>query len=87
MVTVWANPDVGGGSFFIMLSLNDRQPLPQDLQVKVGIQPVSGRPPEEVFNAWREKLKGQVEYKVVLAFDREERWHIHLMLSNVTGVK
>ncbi|WP_446744039.1 hypothetical protein [Silvibacterium acidisoli] len=85
IVTVWANPDVGGGPFFVMLDPRDGKPVPADMKVRIGIQPVSGRLPEKVYDAPREVLAGQVQYKVVLPFDREERWHIHVLLSSATG--
>ena len=85
LVSIWANPDVGTGSFFILVSPLPGKTVPPDLKVKVGVQPISGRLPEAVYEAWHQDQRDQIEYKVVVPFDREETWHIHLILSSAQG--
>src|ERR1700722_16534357 len=55
-VTVWSNPDVGVGSFSIIVDPPKGASVPGDLKVQVAVQPVSGRLPENSYGAWREKL-------------------------------
>jgi hypothetical protein len=85
MVTIWANPDVGTGSFFVLVSPLPGRAIPEDLKVRIAVQPVSKRLPEAGYNAWREHLRGQVEYKVVIPFDQQEKWRIRLLLTSSQG--
>jgi hypothetical protein len=86
-VSVWANPDTGIGSFFVLIDPPKGGTVPADLKVQVAVQPVSGRLPERTYDAWREKLRDRVEFKADVPFDKEEEWRIHILLtsSQVTG--
>jgi hypothetical protein len=86
-VSVWSNPDVGTGSFFVVIDPPKGEPVPADMKVQVVVQPVSGRLPEARYDAWREQLRNRVEYKAVVPFDKEETWRIRILLSSaqVTG--
>src|SRR5271170_7407483 len=59
-VTVWSNPDVGTGSFFVIIDPPKGSSVPADMKVRVAVQPVSGRLPEKAYGAWREKLLDRV---------------------------
>src|SRR5271166_4808457 len=59
-VEVWSNPDVGIGSFFIVIDPPKGGSVPSDMKVQVSVQPVSGRLPEQRYDAWREKLRDRV---------------------------
>lgn len=87
-VEVWSNPDVGTGSFFVVIDPPPGGSVPTDMKVQVGVQPDSKRLPEAVYGAWREKLKDRVEFKTVVPFDKEEMWHVRVILSSaaVSGV-
>jgi hypothetical protein len=86
-VEVWSNPDVGTGSFFVIIEPQPGQQVPADMKVQVAVQPVSKRLSEAIYGAWREKLKDRVEFKTVAPFDQEEMWHIRVLLTSsaVTG--
>ena len=84
-ISVWTNPDVGTGVFFVLIDPPPGGTIPQDLAVDVAVQPVSGRLAERKYTAWREKLHGQVEYKVDVPFDAQEWWRIRVLLSSATG--
>jgi hypothetical protein len=86
-VSVWANPDVGTGSFFVVIDPQKGSSVPGDLKVQVSVQPVSGRLPEKAYDAWHEKLRNRVEFKAIVPFDKEEMWRIRIRLASaeVTG--
>ena len=84
-VEVWSNPDVGTGSFFITIDPPPGKSVPEDIKVQIAVQPVSKRLPEAIYNAWREKLRDRVEYKTDVPFDKEEQWHIRLILASTLG--
>lgn len=83
VVSVWTDPDVGEALFFVIV--NAPQGLPADLRVHVGVQPVSGRLPEAVYSGVRENVQGQVQYRVLVHFDREELWRVRVRLESAGG--
>ena len=81
-VEVWSNPDVGVGSFFVVIDPPPGQSIPPDLKVQVAVQPVTHRLPEKTYDAWREKLKSRIEFKTIAPFDKEEMWHVRVILAS-----
>jgi hypothetical protein len=86
-VEVWSNPDVGTGSFYVIVDppKGSRLTVPADMKVQVAVQPVSKRLPVAVYSAWREKLLDHVEFKTLVPFDKEEMWHVHIAFSSSTA--
>ena len=70
-IEVWSNPDVGVGSFFVVIDPPPGSSVPSDIKVQVAVQPVSRRLPEAIYGAWREKLKDRVEFKTVARSTRK----------------
>jgi hypothetical protein len=85
IVALWTHPDVGTGTFFVLVDPLPGGTIPDDLQVEIGVQPESGRLPEVVYKATREDSRGQAEYKVLSEFDRDEFWRIRLVLKSSQG--
>ncbi len=85
VISVWTNPDVGTGSFFVMVDPPAGGKIPADLKVDIAVQPVSGRLPEKHYSATLEKLRGQVEYKALVPFDAQEKWRIRTTLTSSQG--
>ena len=83
VLSVWTDPDVGDALFFVIV--NAQQGVPADLRVQVGVQPVSGRLPEAVYSGERENVQGQVQYRALVHFDREELWRVRVRLESVGG--
>lgn len=81
-VEVWSNPDVGTGSFYVIIDPPKGGSVPADMKVQVIVQPISKRLPEAAYGAWREKLLDHVEFKTDVPFDKEETWHIRVMLAS-----
>ena len=82
VISVWTDPDVGTGLFFVVLSTPD---APPDLRVQIGVQPASGRLPESFYNAEREQVQGQVQYRAEVQFDAEEIWQVRVRLESSGG--
>jgi hypothetical protein len=81
-VAVWSNPDVGTGAFFIVIDPPKGSPVPSDLKVQVIVHPLSGRLPEKAYDAWRDKLRNRIEFKADVPFDKEETWHVRVVLAS-----
>jgi hypothetical protein len=86
-VEVWSNPDVGTGSFYVIIDppKGSSVTVPADMKVRIIVQPVSRRLPPVSYNAWREKLLDHVEYKAIVPFDKEETWHIRILFASSTA--
>jgi hypothetical protein len=85
VVSVWADPDVGTGTFFIVVEPTSGGKLPEDIRAEVGVRPVSGRLPEAFYVAEREDLRGRVQYKALVKFDAQELWRVRVRLQSSQG--
>lgn len=82
LVNVWANPDIGVGTFFVFVDPPPGGRVPDDLKVEIAAQPVSKRIPEIRFAAARQKQSGQVEFDAATPFDRQEFWRFRVILTS-----
>jgi len=53
-IAVWTHPDIGIGTFFVLVDPLPGSPIPNDLKIDLGIQPVSNRVSEVVYPMQRE---------------------------------
>ena len=85
IISLWTHPDLGIGTFFVMLDPVPGGTVPKDLKIQIGVQPASGRLAEVVYSAWHVDLRGQVEYKTEVQFDQQENWKVRLILTSSAG--
>jgi hypothetical protein len=85
IVAVWTHPDVGTGAFYVFVEPAPGGTVPDDLKIKIGIQPVTGRLPEAFYEAERVKSHGQVQYNAQADFDRQELWRVRLVMQSSQG--
>ncbi|MGD0567019.1 MAG: hypothetical protein ABSA78_01330 [Candidatus Sulfotelmatobacter sp.] len=85
IVALWTHPDVGTGAFYVFVEASPGGTVPDDLKIKIGVQPVTGRLPEKFYVAERVKSRGQVEYNAQADFDRQELWCVRLVIQSSQG--
>ena len=85
VVSVWADPDVGTGMFFIVPELAQGGALPNDVKVEVCVWPTSGRLNEACYTAVRDDVRDRVQYQIGVPFDVEEQWQVRLVLQSSFG--
>ena len=85
VVSVWADPDVGTGTFFFVLDPPPGGQLPEDVRVEIGVRPASGRLPEAVHAAVREDQGGRMQFKALVPFDAQELWRVRVRLQSSQG--
>jgi hypothetical protein len=85
VISLWTHPDLGTGTFWVMVDPPPGGAVPSDLSIQVGVAPVSGRLPEAISWAWREKQRGQVEFKSEAQFDQDEMWRVRVVLHTAAG--
>jgi hypothetical protein len=87
VVALWTHPDIGTGTFFVLVDPIPGGKIPDDLKVEIGIQPESGRLAEVLYPAVREDSRGQVEYNASAQFDRDEFYRVRLVLRSSQGTE
>ena len=85
VVSVWSDPDVGTGTFFLIVEPAPGGKLPDDIGISIGVRPASGRLPEAAYAAVREDQGGRVQFKALVPFDAEERWRVRVSLRSAQG--
>lgn len=81
-ISLWTDPDVGTALFYVIVNGPE---APADLQVQLGVQPVSNRLPEAFYPAVRENLRGQIQYRADVHFDAQEIWRVRVQLKSAQG--
>ncbi|MDP9338517.1 MAG: FG-GAP-like repeat-containing protein [Acidobacteriota bacterium] len=85
VVSLWTHPDIGLGTFFVMVEAPPGGAIPGDLKIDLGIQPVDGRLAEVIYPTRREDLRGQLEFKTEVNFDRQDYFRARLILHSAQG--
>ncbi len=85
VASVWTDPDVGTGIFFVVLEPSAEKTLPEGTRVRIGVQPVTGRLPEVLYTAEVQKAGKSARYYAEAKFDRQEMWKIRVLLDGSKG--
>jgi hypothetical protein len=85
IVALWTHPDVGTGAFYVFVDPAPGARLPDDLKIKIGVQPATGRLPETFYDAERVKSHGSAQYNAQAEFDRQELWRVRLVIQSSQG--
>jgi hypothetical protein len=86
VISLWTHPDLGTGTFFVIVDPVPGGTVPNDLKVQIAVQPESGRLPEAVYDTWRDAVRDQVQYdNNQVEFDKQEFWRVRLILQSSMG--
>jgi hypothetical protein len=85
IVALWTHPDVGTGAFYVFVEPAPGTTVPSDLKIEIGVQPLTGRLPEELYAAERVKSHGPPQYNAQAEFDRQELWRVRLVVKSSQG--
>jgi len=85
VLSLWTHPDVGTGTFWVMMETPRGTAVPKGLKIEIGVQPVSGRLPEKRYAARLDDSSAQVQYIAEVPFDAQELWRIHVLLDSSAG--
>lgn len=83
--SVWADPEVGTGTFFIRLEPPSGGAIPGDTTVQIGVQPVNGRLAEAHYTARLQEVGGRVQYQAEVPFDAQELWRVRIIVHSSGG--
>jgi hypothetical protein len=80
-----ADPDVGGGTFYVLVAMRSGEVLPQDTAVAVTVAPEDGHAGEMVYVAQRDQTRYGERYVAKVPFDREGAWATRLTIEGSAG--
>ena len=85
VASVWTDPDVGKGTFFVVLEPPEGRSLPAKTRVRIGLQPVSKRLAEAVYEAEPQKVQHGARYFAEAPLDKQEMWRVRVLLESPEG--
>jgi hypothetical protein len=86
VISVWAHPDLGKGAFYVILEPAPGTTMPEDNQVEVSVQPLSGRLPEATYSGTRQDdVRDKVQCYAEADFDQQELWRVRVRVSGAAG--
>lgn len=85
IVSVWTDPDIGTGTFFVVLEPASDGAMPEPSRVEVAVKPVSGRLEEVAYQAEAQPVRYGARYYTEVAFDQGEMWHVRVTIEGPEG--
>jgi hypothetical protein len=82
VISLWTHPDVGTGTFFVVVSAAPGMSVPKDLKFEIGVLPVTKRLKEQFYWTTPQEINGQIHYNAWVPFDRQELWRVNLYLRS-----
>jgi hypothetical protein len=85
VASVWTDPDIGTGTFFVILEPPKGGKLPKGTKVRIAVQPVTGRLPEAIHPAELQSTQEGERYYAAVPFDQGGKWHARVLLDGPQG--
>jgi hypothetical protein len=85
VVSVWADPDIGVGRFFVILEAPGGGRFSPVTWVRVAVTPASGRLGEALYEATPQSVRRGARYLAQVRFDRGEWWHVRVIIEGAEG--
>jgi len=84
-IAVWTHPDIGIGTFFVLVDPAPGTTVPNDLKIDLGIQPISNRLAEVVYPMTRDTGRGEVQYNAQVEFDKQDFFRVRVRVQSSAG--
>lgn len=82
LVSVWTDPDIGIGTFFVVFDpKDDNHPTDDITSVEIGVEPVSGRLDEAVYFFEEQRARSGARYWTEVEFDKGEFWTVRVKIE------
>ena len=85
LISVWADPDLGTGTFYVMIDPAHKLAELAEPDVEVWVQPTSGRIPKASYTAEREAIRNRMQFAAFPEFDALETWSIGVRITPPDG--
>jgi hypothetical protein len=80
-----ADPDVGQGTFYILVTLPEDEPPPPGTTVTVSVEPEDGHLTEAAYLAERQETRYGERYVAKVDFDSRGPWRVRLTIDGPAG--
>jgi hypothetical protein len=80
-----ADPDVGTGTFYVLVDLPGGQPIPPGTSVTVWVEPEDGHQAATGHPAQREETRYGERFVARVPFDAEGPWQVRLVIEGPAG--
>jgi hypothetical protein len=84
-VSALADPDVGKGTFYVMVTLDVGQPVPAGTVVTVWAEPEDGHLAEAGYGAERQQTRYGERFVAAVPFDTRGPWRVRLVIEGSAG--
>ena len=81
LVSVWTDPDIGIGTFFVVIDPEPGNDVSDVKSIKVGVKPTSGRLDEAMYTAQSQEVRQGARYIAEVEFDKGEMWKVRILLE------
>ena len=85
IVSLWTHPDVGIGTFFVLVKAAPGNRIPQDLKFDIGVLPLSGRLAEQRYSTSRSIQNEELRFDASIPFDKMEQWRVNLYMRSASA--
>lgn len=85
VISLWTHPDVGIGTFFVIVKAPPGGAIPDDLKFDIAVRPATGRLAWARYPMQREWLRGQVQFNASVPFDAQELWNVQVFVNSKKG--
>ena len=85
LVSVWADPDIGEATFFIVVEAPTGGPPADVPNVAMWVEPVSGRLETVTCETRQEALRNQLQFVAQPYFDQRDQWTVGFRLTSANG--
>jgi hypothetical protein len=86
LVSTLADPDVGQGTFYVLVTLDQGQPPPTDTMVVVWVEPEDRHLDEAGYQAQRQQTRYGERFVAKVPFDAEGAWQVRLVIDGPSGL-
>jgi hypothetical protein len=88
VIALWTHPDLGYGTFFVIIDAAPGMKIPSDLKARIAVQPETGRLSEKSYDLWRDPVRDHVQFdNNRIEFDQQEFWRVRLTLESAKGTQ
>lgn len=85
VASVWTDPDIGTGTFYVVLEPPKGGRLPERTRVQVAVEPLDGHLPEAVHEAEPQPVRHGARYFTEVPFDQGGLWRVRILLDGSAG--
>jgi hypothetical protein len=86
IISALADPDVGKGTFYILVTTAGAEPTPAGTMVRVWVEPEDGHTGEMGYAAERQVTRYGERFVAEVPFDAEGPWQVRLVVEGSAGI-